>query len=143
MFALCGPRLTLEVGPVVLDNILTWAHRAITSPRPTRIVLVVTGTTSLGGAKLECSVIGDAKVVVIENGAAAHLSTRAGGPPRGGILQVRWRAEPIPPPRSSPLVPSWHPLAAPCRPEWLSDACRETQLAYRAFGEHDRYASTL
>ena len=143
MFALCAPRLSPGMGQVVLDNILTRAHQAIASPRPTRIVLVVEGSTMLGGAIPECTIMGDAKVVIVENAAAVHLSAKAGVPRILRALPARWGPEPAPPPRSSPLVPSWHPWAAPHMPEWLPDACWETQSAYRAFGEHDRYASSL
>jgi hypothetical protein len=41
MFGLCAPCLSPGTGPGALDGILKRAHQAISSPRPTRIVLVV------------------------------------------------------------------------------------------------------
>ena len=142
-FALCAPRLTPVMGSVVLDNILMRAHDAISSPRPTRIALVMDKAVSLGGSQLEYKVTGDAKVVIIENTAAARLSPRTGLRSTQQPSTVRWRGAHHPPPRVSPLVSSWHPLAAVSVPEWLPDACLETASAFRSFGAHDRYASAL
>jgi hypothetical protein len=143
MFALCAPCLAPGTGPETLDRILMKAHQAVSSPRPTRIVLVVDRSLSLAGASPECKLIGDARVMIIENPAAMMLSPSA----RVGLgrrtLPMRWNGPPRRTARSSPLVPSWHPLAGVSTPEWLSSACRETANAFQAFSAHDQYASAL
>ena len=143
MFALCAPCLAPGSGPEALDWILMKAHQAISSPRPTRIVLVVDRNLSPAGTPLECSLMGDARVMIIENPAAAMLSSGTLTRMDRRTLPMRWSGPLRPAPQSSPLVPSWHPLAEIYTPEWLPYACRETATAFRAFSTHDRYASAL
>jgi hypothetical protein len=83
MFALCAPRLSPGLSS---DILLVKAHLAIKSPRPTRIVLVIDKSMSSGLSDLECSLVGQTSVIVLENDAATGLSskahTRASNPPQ-------------------------------------------------------------
>ena len=143
MFALCAPRLAPWTGPDALDRILLKAHQAVCSPRPTRIVVAVDRTLPLDGVMLECRLLGDARVMIIENASATVLFSSTQVWPTWQTRPMRWTGAPRLPHRTSPLVPSWHPQATVSTPKWLPDACRETRTAFRAFSEHDRYASAL
>jgi hypothetical protein len=143
MFALCAPSLAPGAGPDVMARILLKAQQAVSSPRPTRIVLLMDRSLSLAGTPLACELVGDAKVVIIENTAATVLSPSAQAREVRRTRPMRWGGPPDLSQRTSPLLPSWHPLAAVSAPEWLPGACRETANAFRAFSTHDRYASAL
>jgi hypothetical protein len=143
MFALCAPSLAPGAGPDVMGRILVKAHHAVSSPRPTRIVLLLDKSLLLAGTPLAYKLVGGAKVIVIENAAATGLSPNAQARTTRQTTPMRWRGPLGSPPRKSPLLPSWHPMAEVTAPEWLPSACRETANAFRAFSTHDRYASTL
>jgi hypothetical protein len=143
MFALCAPCLSPGAGPSVMDRILVKAHQAVSGPRPTRIVLLMDRSLPVAVAPLEYELVGGAKVVIIENAAATALSpsTHTGRMPQA--MPMRWSGPASSPLLRSPLVPSWHPLAAATTPAWLPGACRETMDAFRAFAAHDEYASSI
>ena len=144
MFALCAPRLSPGTSSDILDRILVKAHLAIRTPRPTRIVLAVDKSMSSAVGDLECRLIGQVAVIILENDAAAGLSSKArirsSIPSRAPTL--RWNG-PCSLPRRSPLVRFWHPLATTATPKWLPVACRPTALAFQALRDHDRYAGAL
>ena len=77
MFALCAPSLAPGAGPDVMGRILVKAHQAISSPRPTRIVLLLDRSLLLAGSPLAHKLVSGAKVIIIENAAAAVLSPSA------------------------------------------------------------------
>jgi hypothetical protein len=143
MFALCAPCLSPGAGPGVVDRILVKAHHAVSGPRPTRIVLLVDRSVSLADSPSEYKLVGDAKVLIIENTAASALSSSMVKGRMPQALPMRWGGPANSPIPAAPLVPSWHPLAAVSFPDWLTSSCRETANAFRAFGAHDRYASSL
>ena len=66
MFALCAPSLAPGAGPDVMGRILIKAQHAVSSPRPTRIVLLMDESVSLAGTPLEYRLVDGAKVIIIE-----------------------------------------------------------------------------
>ena len=140
MFALCAPRLSPGREMDVVGRLVVKALAAVNGPRPTRIVLVVSGALSVLN-QFDCLRIGGAKVVILENDAAVALSSKLGGatPSATGF---RWPG-PCSSGRARSLVPFWHPLAVMAAPPWLRSACWETRDAFRSVDDHDRYAGAL
>ena len=143
-FALCAPRIAPGTGVDTLQRILVKAHEAIDSPRPTRIVLVTDASTVIPSA-LEMEVLGNTRLLLLQNRAAEAMSpsarpwalSRPLTPPR------RWAAPKSAVLTLSPLTPYWHPHAMVAEPSWLEDASDRTLRVFWSFGLHNRYAGAL
>jgi exonuclease III len=143
-FALCAPRITPGTGTDALQRILLKAHEAIDSPRPTRIVLVTAASIEVPSA-LEMEVLGDTRILLLQNRAAEAMSpsTRPWALSRPMVPPRRWTASAPSVSVLSPLTPYWHPHAMVAEPPWLEGASDETLRAFWSFRMHDRYAGAL
>jgi ribonuclease HI len=143
-FALCAPRIAPGTGVDTLQRILLKAHEAIDSPRPTRIVLV-TDSSILIPSALEMEVVGNTRLLLLQNRAAEAMSptARPWALSRPTIPPRRWAAPKPCVAILSPLTPYWHPHAMVAEPSWLEGASDETLRAFWSFGLHDRFAGAL
>jgi exonuclease III len=143
MFAMCAPR-------VLPGSLVGWharatdsAHRALRSPRPTRVVIVTDPSVALPAAPGAVLLHG-VRVEVLQNDAAEAMSPGALDPLRRAAAPpaLRWTGFQAPHSRP-PLTYFWQPENLAHAPPWLSVAHRDIRLAFHAFGAHDRYAGAL
>ncbi len=143
MFAMCAARV---VPGALVDwhaGVLDAAHRALRSPRPTRVVIVSDPSTALPAAR-DATLLHGARVEVLQNDAAEAMCPAALGLPNGADTTpaLRWTGFQAPHSRP-PLVHYWQAENLAHSPPWLLASSRDTRMAFHAFGTHDRYAGAL